>query len=180
MKNESRRMALCGMMCALAVVIMAMGGMIPMATFCCPALAGLVLLPLALDCGKKMATGAWIAVAFLSLILCPDKEAALLFAFLGHYPITKWQLDRIEQTWPRRLAKFLLLDGCIALLYALIFFVLKLDQIMADYQNATTITLILLFLLGNITLALYDRLLTIGSWMYEKTIRPRLFKHQDQ
>jgi len=176
MKNASRRMALCGMMCALAVVLMAMGGMIPMATFCCPAFAGMVLVPLVVDCGKRMALGAWIAVAFLSLILCPDKEAALIFAFLGHYPVIKWRLDMIKAKWPRRLLKFAILNGCIALLYALIFFVLKLDQIMADYQDATMITLFMLFLIGNFTLALYDRLLTIGAWMYIKKVRPKLFK----
>ena len=180
MKNASRRMALCGMMCALAVVVMSLGGMIPMATFCCPAFAGLTLVPLVVDCGKKMALGAWIAVAFLSLILCPDKEAALLFAFLGHYPVVKWRLDMIKQKWPRRLAKFLVLDGCIGLLYIAIFFVLRMDQIMADYKDATAITLFLLFLLGNFTLALYDRLLMIGAYLYIKKMRPKLFKHQDQ
>lgn len=180
MRNASKRMALCGMMSALAVVVMSLGGMIPMATFCCPAFAGMVLVPLVVDCGRKMALGAWIAVAFLSLILCPDKEAALLFAFLGHYPVIKWQLDRIKRKWPRRLAKFLVLDGCIALLYALIFFVLKLDQIMADYKDATIISMAALFLIGNFTLVLYDRLLTIGAWMYIKKARPKLFRHQDQ
>ena len=34
--NASRRMALCGMLTALAVVILLLGGLLPLATFCAP------------------------------------------------------------------------------------------------------------------------------------------------
>ena len=39
MKEKSRKMALCGVLCALSTVCMLLGGIIPFATFCCPALA---------------------------------------------------------------------------------------------------------------------------------------------
>lgn len=177
--KSSRKMALCGIMCALAVVIMQLGGIVTVATFCCPALAGLVLIPLVVDCGKRMALGAWIAISVLSLILCPNKEAAMLFAFLGHYPVVKWKLDTIKPKWPRRLAKFAILNACVALMYGLIFYVLRIDQIMADYQDVTRITFVLLIVLANITLALYDRLLMIGAYLYLKKYRARLFSQHD-
>lgn len=180
MGKKSKRMALCGMMAALATVMMLLGGVVPLATFCCPVLASLALIPVLLEYGKKWTLMVYAAVAALGLMLSPDKEAALLFAFLGHYPVVKWRLDMIKQKWPRRLAKFLVLDGCIGLLYIAIFFVLRMDQIMADYKDATAITLFLLFLLGNFTLVLYDRLLMIGAYLYIKKMRPKLFKHQDQ
>ena len=72
MKN-SKKIALTGMLCALGTTIMMMGGMIPLATFCCPALAGLVLIPIFVECGKKLSWGAYIAIALLALMLCPDK-----------------------------------------------------------------------------------------------------------
>ena len=83
MNKTTRRIAVSGMMVALAVAILLMGGVIPAATFAGPALAGLLLIPVFAEGGQKFALGAWIAVSALSLILCPDKEAALLFAFLG-------------------------------------------------------------------------------------------------
>ena len=76
MRNNSRRMALCGMMAALAVTIMLLGGVIPLATFCCPALAGLALIPVLMEAGKKWTLMVYAAAAVLSLLLGPDKEAA--------------------------------------------------------------------------------------------------------
>ena len=43
MNRESRRIALCGVMVALGAAVMLLGGVIPLATFCCPALAGFAL-----------------------------------------------------------------------------------------------------------------------------------------
>lgn len=179
MKNNTHKLALCGVMCALALVIMLLGGVVTIATFCCPALAGLVLIPLVVECGKRMALGAWIAISLLSLMLCPNKEAALLFTFLGYYPVVKWQLDTVKNKWKRRGLKFLILNASIALMYGLIFYVLRIDQIMADYQDVTRITFILLLLLGNLTLYLYDRLLFIGAWLYIKKYRTKLFGHHE-
>jgi len=42
---ETRRLALCGMLAALAVTVLLFGGMIPAATFTAPLLAMAVLLP---------------------------------------------------------------------------------------------------------------------------------------
>ena len=38
-------MALCGLMAALSIVILLLGGLIPLATFACPMLAMICLLP---------------------------------------------------------------------------------------------------------------------------------------
>ena len=175
MGERSRRIAVGGMMTALAVAAMLLGGVIPAATFCCPAIAGLMLLPVVAECGTRFALGAYAAIAALSLILCPDKEAALLFAFVGYYPVVKWRIDGIRRPWPRRALKLALLNGAIALMYLLIFFVLRLDQIMADYADMTRWMLVAFVILGNVTLALYDRLLTIMAVVYLKKLRPRLF-----
>ena len=110
-------------------------------------------------------------------MLCPDKEAALLFAFLGYYPILKWDIDvRVKSPWLRRLVKFLLWNVSIGAMYALIFFVLRIDQIMADYQDATLAMTLVTLLLGNITLALYDIVLMRFAALYIARFRPRLFK----
>lgn len=176
MNRSSRRMAVSGMMVALGAAVMLLGGVIPLATFCCPALAGLLLIPLVFDCGRTHAWCAWAAIALLGLILCPDKEAALLFAFLGYYPVLKWDLDvKLRRRWVRRAVKFLLWNAAIGAMYALIFFVLKLDAIMADYRDATIAMTALTLLLGNVTLALYDVMLVRFAAIYIARFRPKLF-----
>ncbi len=175
MRDRSRKIAVGGMMTALAVAVMLLGGVIPAATFCCPALAGILLLPVVSECGHRVALGAYAAIAALSLMLCPDKEAALLFAFVGYYPVIKWRLDAMPRKWLRRALKFVILDGAIALMYLSIFYVLRLDQIMADYAEMTRALLAVFVILGNVTLVLYDRLLSIAAVVYVRKLRPRLF-----
>ena len=174
---SSRRIAVSGMMVALGAAVMLLGGVIPIATFCCPAIAGLALIPLVFDCGRAYALSAYGAIALLSLMLCPDKEAALLFCFLGYYPVVKWVFDaRIKRKWPRRLTKLLLWNAAIGIMYALIFFVFRLDQIMADYMDMTLWMTALTLLLGNVTLALYDIVLLRFSMLYLARFRNKLFK----
>ena len=55
MNRESRRIALCGVMVALGAAVMMAGGVIPVMTFCSPAIAGLTLLPILRETGMDMA-----------------------------------------------------------------------------------------------------------------------------
>ena len=56
MKNKAKQTALCAFMCALATIIMALGSIIPAATFCSPALAILALIPVQEECGTEQET----------------------------------------------------------------------------------------------------------------------------
>lgn len=94
MKRSSRDLALCGVLCALAVAIMAMGTILPAATYCCPVLASMTLVPVLILCGERLSWAMFAASAILSLLLAPDKEAAAIFLALGYYPIVKPKLDR--------------------------------------------------------------------------------------
>ena len=177
MNKSTRRIALSGMMVALATAILLMGGVIPAATFCGPALAGLLLVPVMAEGGRRYALGAWLAISALGLMLCADKEAALLFAFLGYYPAVKWQLDANLKPWPRLLVKLLIFNASAGALAALIFFVLRMEQVIAEYREMGRAMLIAFILLGNVTLLLYDRLLAIMAALYIRRLRPKLFKH---
>ena len=59
---------------------------------------------------------------------------------------------------------------------ALIFFVLRMDQIIAEYREMSRGMLIAFAVLANVTLALYDRLLNPMAAIYLKKLRPKLFK----
>ena len=176
MNKNTRRVAVSGMMVALATAILLMGGVIPAATFIGPALAGLLLIPVLVEGGKRLALGAWLAIAALSLMLCADKEAALLFAFLGWYPVAKWPLDARLKGWRGVAVKLLLWNLCAGAMAALIFFVFRMDQVIAEYREMSRAMLIAFILLANLTLLLYDRLLGIWAGMYLKKLRPKLFR----
>lgn len=176
MNKHTRRVALSGMMTALATAILLMGGVIPAATFVGPALAGLLLIPVFVEGGQRLALGAWIAVSVLALMLCADKEAALLFAFLGWYPAVKWRLDARLPGWRGVPLKLLLWNLCAGAMAAMIFFVFRMDQVVAEYREMSRVMLVAFILLANVTLLIYDRLLGIMAVLYLKKLRPKWLK----
>jgi len=95
--KRSQQVALCGMVAALCTLLLFLTGMFPFSTYALPALAGLLMVSVAVETGASWAFTLYVAVSLLSLLLTPDKEAMLMFiAFFGHYPITKFQLEKIR------------------------------------------------------------------------------------
>lgn len=144
-------------MAALAVVIMSLGGLIPVATFVCPMLCMLILAFVTKMSGDRIGWAWYGAVAILGMLLGPDKEAAAVFLFLGFYPIVKPKLDEIRLGILLKLALFNVL---ILLMYALLIHLFGMAQIAAEYQELGTIMTVVMLLLGNVTFFLLDRVLS--------------------
>ena len=143
-------------MAALAVVIMALGGMIPLNTFLCPVWCMLLLRFVCSVCGNRVAWAWYGAVAILSLLLGPDKEAAAIFAALGYYPILKPRLDKrkLGPVW-----KLALFNSVILAMYWVLIRVLGMDRIAAEYAELGTIMTGIMLVLGNVTFWLLDKVL---------------------
>ena len=154
---EARGIALGGMMAALAVVVMSLGGLIPVATFVCPMLCMLLLAFVSRVCGRRIGWAWYGAVAVLSLLLGPDKEAAAVFLFLGFYPLLKPRLETLRLCW---LWKGLLFNTAILLMYWLLIHLFGMAQIAAEYQELGTVMTAIMLGLGNVTFFLLDRVLT--------------------
>ena len=174
--KRTKKMALAGVLCALAVVIMMLGGVVPLATFVCPAIAGLMLIPIFVECGEKFCYGAYVAIAALALIICADKEAALLFAFLGYYPALRWRIEQIRGMVLRVIVRLAVFNVSIGIMYALIFFVFRMQAIIAEMQELGIIMNAVTLLIGNITLLMYDRVLKVFTSIYIHKIRDKLVK----
>ena len=153
----SRRIALGGMLAALAVVLMTMGGMIPVATYVVPMLCMLILKLVASACGRRIAWAWYGAVSLLGLLLCPDKEAAAVFAALGYYPIVKPGLDRCKFSW---LWKGLLFNGSILLLYWLLLNILGMKDLVQEFAGMGMAMTAGLLVMGNVVFVLLDQLLS--------------------
>ena len=81
-RKQSVKIAYCGMMVALSLVLMLMGGIIPIATYCVPMMSSILLLPVLVEFGRKTAWMAFSAVALIALLLGVDKEAAFFYLFI--------------------------------------------------------------------------------------------------
>lgn len=157
--NSASQVALGGILAALAVVIMALGGMIPVATFVCPMLCMLLLKLVQDRCGVRIAWAWYGAVAFLGALLSPDKEAAAVFAALGYYPICKPKLDRLPLRWLWMLMYF---NAVIVVLYWLLMYLFGLEQIVAEFAEMGAVMTVVTLVLGNVCFFLLDRLLELG------------------
>ena len=155
MRNSSK-IALSGMLAALAMVIMCMGGLIPVATYACPMLCMVVGCFVLRICGRRYAWTWYASVSILSLLLAPDKEAAAVYVFLGYYPLIKAAL---EKTHFSLIFKFLSFNAAVFAMYSLLIFFLGLNDLYKEFTSAGLWGLVLLLVLGNVTFFLLDRLL---------------------
>lgn len=153
MRNTAKKTALGGMTAALAVVIMCMGGLIPVATFVCPMMCMMMLWMTAKVSGRRIGWAWYGAVAMLGLMLSPDKESAAVFLCLGFYPLVKPYLDRLPFSF---LWKLLLFNVIIAIMYAVMIRLLGMDQIASEYTGLGVAMTVILLILGNITFLLLD------------------------
>ena len=156
--NSAKYMALGGVMAALALVVMCLGGMIPLATYVCPMFCSVLLMVVLKLTSPRIAWAWYGAVSILAMLLGPDKEAAAVFVFLGYYPILKPWLDQ------RKLAilwKLVLFNAAIFAMYSVLIYVFGLADLAAEFKELGMVLTIVTLVLGNITLFMMDILLTL-------------------
>lgn len=173
-RKQSARIAFCGMISALSAVLMLSGGLIPVMTYVSPLIAGVLLMPVLVDYGRKYAWTVWLSTALIVLLIDADKEAAFFYLFVGCYPVLKWDIDRLQK---KRLAfpiKLLFFSGSLAAMYAILAFLLRLDAVLADFAELGLALTVLFFVLMVAVLMMYDRLLIRLLILYANKLRPRL------
>ena len=172
-RKQSVKIAYCGMMVALSLVLMLMGGIIPIATDCVPMMSSILLLPVLVEFGRKTAWMAFFAIALIALLLGVDKEAAFFYLFLGYYPIVKWEIEKIKGKTSRILIKLSIFNISIFLMYLFLGMVMNMDAVVAEFLTMGPALLVIFAVLLNICLFLYDRLLLPLLYLYAKRIRPK-------
>lgn len=154
--NNAKVTALGGMMAALAIVIMCLGGMIPLNTFLCPILCMMLEQFVLKTCGRRIGWAWYGAVAILSLLLGPDKEAAAIFACLGYYPMLKPRLDRMKLGL---VFKLVLFNCVILLMYWVLIRLFGMEAIAQEYAQMGIVMTMITLILGNVTFLLLDKVL---------------------
>ena len=158
MRNHSKNMAMGGVFAALAVVIMNLGGLIPVATYVCPAICMVILSFVHMACGTKIAWTWYAAVSILSLLMSPDKEAAAVFAFLGYYPILKPKIETGKFRWGWKL---LIFNVSMVVLYSILIRIMGVAEVTGESEELAGIMLTILLVMGNVTFFALDFLLSM-------------------
>lgn len=170
---KSKQMALCGLLVALAVVVIVLAGAIGIGTFAGPVLAMAVLLPVLEEYGAKNGLIAYTATAILGLLIAPEPELALVYTAFGWYPVLRPKLNRIPSRLLRPAVKILLCTAVILLLYGVL---LRLLGMTADLAGAAPLFNLLLLILGVCTFMLTDLALERLTFLWRKKFRNRFFR----
>jgi len=155
---HTQSIAFGGVMAALAVVIMCMGGLIPVATYVCPMLCILILSMVHARFGSRISWAWYAAVCLLSVLLGPDKEASAVFVALGYYPIVKPWFER--RPW-KLLWKCFYFNGSILALYWILMQLMGLTELKEEIHGFGMIGIIMMLVAGNLIFGLLDRLLSM-------------------
>ena len=171
------RIALCGVLSALSVVVLLVGNVLQIGTYAAPMLASFLLIPVLEDYGKKYALLLYAVVSLLSLFLVPDKELVLFYVLvLGYYPVLRVRLNNIRRGVLRWMAKFGCFNAAVVVMYALLIVVLAPPELVQEFAAEGTPMLLALLALGNLSFWLCDRALTAITPLYRQRIAPRLKK----
>ena len=171
------------MITALSVVVL-MPTALEVFVYALPAFAGMLIMFSVVELDKKWAFGIYAAVSVLSLMLVPNKEAAVLYAaFFGYYPIVKAIFESKLSKIPEYILKFAVFNVAMVASYAVLIKVLGIpfDELMGTEGETGLLARYMLPIMlgmGNVAFILFDvattRIITVYLRVWQKRFR-RLF-----
>lgn len=164
----------CGVTAALSVIILIIGAALGVMTYAAPLAASACLIPVILELGNIPALLVYAASGILAVLLCADKETAFFYVFIGFYPIIRPYFSRIGVKPLRIAAKLALFMVSMGMMYALLYFVLGLEQFKSELASMGIALNIGLFALLVLTLLIFDFVLVLTERLYLTRIRPKL------
>lgn len=167
--KQTQKIALGGLLTALASVAVIISNVIPAGLYTFPAIAGIIVYILSFTAGRSYGWGSYAAVSVLSFFLCADKEASLCFILLmGYYPMLKDVIEKLRLKAVQYLLKLLLLNAAAVAIYYLMLFVFSMP---ADSFEFFGINMPLVFLAAlNPVFLLYDYAVTVFFKAYRSKI----------
>lgn len=168
MKKQTKRIAVCGVMAALGVVLLLLGDLLGIGLYLAPMLVGLCLSPIGREWGVKYQLLLWIVISLLGLLLVPDLEENLIFlGLLGWYPALRPRLQKLP-AGTRIVVKLLLFNAVVLLLESL------LKLLLAPEAGGIGLAIALL-VLGNAAFLIYDFALPRIETLFQSYFK-RLFR----
>lgn len=174
-KNSTFRVAFCGIIAALGLVLMLLTSLVPVGTYAFPCFAGIFIAAVVIEYGWKWGLGVYAVVAVLSLFLAGDKESVLYFiALFGYYPILKAVFEKhIKNKIILYVIKFVVFNtAAIASFFAAAFLL----SISPEEYTLFGVYIPLAFLaFGNVFFLIYDFAVTVFVGQYVVRLRSKFF-----
>lgn len=173
--KTSYRVALGGIIAALCLVIMFLTGVFPALYIAAPMAAGVLMIILVEEVSVGWGWLTYLAVSLLTLLMNPDKEAALMFVlFFGYYPLLRPRYDRLKIRWLRLLLKLLHYNAFLVTDYLITVYVLGLPT----FEDTLPWMYAGLIAVSNLIFLGYDRLLGNVRAFYRTYLVKKVLKKQ--
>ena len=175
-KPATFRIAFCGVVTALALVLMMITGLFSFGTFAFPCFAGMILTAVVIEYGVKWALAVFVAVSVLSSFLAGDKEAVIYFIMLfGYYPVVKSLFERkIRNKAVQLVLKLLLFNAAAVSAFFIADFLLAIPA--EEFTILGFYVPWVLLIIGNFFFVVYDFAVTVMVGRYVYSLRKKIFK----
>ena len=165
MRSKAAKVALCGVVSALSVVLMLMTGIVPIATIAIVA-----------ETNVRYGFAVYCVVSVLAILLTPDREAILFYIlFFGYYPTLYGLLMRIKRKPLRVLAKFGVFNLAMALETTMAVWVLQIPLSEMEVFGKWSIPILAVML--NVVFVLYDYSMNGLIVLYIRRLHPLVQKY---
>ena len=176
MRSKTSKVALCGVIAALSVVVLFLTGVVPVATIALPAVAGCFLIAVVAETDVRSGVAVYAIVSVLAALLVPDREATLFYiVFFGYYPALYGTLSRIRNSVARWAAKLLVFNAAAVLEALLAVWLLGIP--LAEMLPFVWPFIPVLLLLMNAVFILYDLALNGLIVFYIRRLHPFVCKY---
>ncbi len=158
--KQSRKIAFCALFSALGVVLMYLGAVVEVLDISMACIASMLCIVALIEIGGAYPWLVFAVTGAISLLILPQKFAALLYvALAGYYPMIKCIYERMRSRAVEWILKMLTFNGALAIMLFAAIFVLA-------AEGFTKNLLIGFVILGNFTFIIYDIALTMLVRLY--------------
>jgi len=167
MKNSSKKIALNGILAALAVICIFLATILPTSRLSFYALSSFLIAIIIIEYDAKTAFIFYIVTNIISFFLIPDKIKIIPYSiFFGIYGIVKYYIEKINKIVLEYVLKYIYFNVCV-----LVLFLLFKDLIVADLNIDIKYLLWIGFLVMEIIFILYDYIYSLFIQYYIKKLR---------
>ena len=171
-REDTRRLALCGVFCALSCGLVYLSGVSEIASLSVLAVAGLITAAAVVECGLGYAALSVAAAGILGLLIAPDKvNVGFYLLMFGTYPLCKSLTERMRSRPAEWVLKLLFCNlSFAAMLAGAALLTLDLGVLASMPRWVWP----LVWLAGNGVFLLYDVALSRMIGFYLVRVRPKL------
>ena len=156
--SKSFKIAYCGIVSALSVVIM-LAALIPSMTYVLPALLS------------------YAVSAILCFMIVPEIEADLYYLFFfGYYPLIRDLTEKVKPKILSYIVKFLIFNAAVVIAFQIVSHIMNLEQILEGLEMFGEMAVYVLWGASNVAFLLYDLCLDYLFYGFRKWLKPKINK----